>query len=254
MSESLFCARRGEGGEPLVLLHGFGASHHVWEPVAAALSRDRLVLTPDLPGHGRSLAYPGAGPVKVAVQAVLAHMEGEGIGRFHLAGHSMGGAVASLMALAAPDRIASLTLLSPGGFGPEINIRLLTRYAQAVERDELLPCLEEMVGYRHPVNAHSLDMLAGLRAREGQREMLLDVASRMTRDGVQGVIPREQLAGLPMPVKVIWGTEDRVLPASQARDLPPLFALHLFGATGHMLIDEQTEAIIRLIGENARQG
>lgn len=252
MSKDLYCMRRGEGGVPLVLLHGFGGSHHVWEPVAAALAADRVVLTPDLPGHGRSLSYPGAGPVKVAVQAVLDHMDGQGISRFHLAGHSMGGAIAALIAMAAPDRIASLTLLSPGGFGPEINIRLLTRYAQAVSRDELSPCLEEMVGYRNPVNDVSLDKLAGLRAQEGQRAMLIDIAARMTRDGIQGAIPRDALAALPMPVKVIWGTEDRVLPASQARDLPPLFALHLFGATGHMLIDEQTDAMIRLIAENAR--
>ncbi|MCB1425379.1 MAG: alpha/beta fold hydrolase [Zhengella sp.] len=252
MSENLFCVRRGEGGEPLVLLHGFGGSHHVWEPVAAALAARRLVLTPDLPGHGLSLTYPGAGPVKVAVQAVLDHMDGQGISRFHLAGHSMGGAIAALIAMAAPDRVASLTLLAPGGFGPEINIRLLIRYAQAVSREDLLPCLEEMVGYRNPVNGGALDKLAELRARDGQRAMLTDIAARMTRDGIQGAIPRDALAALPMPVKVIWGTEDRVLPSSQTRDLPPLFALHLFAGTGHMLIDEQTDAVIRLISENAR--
>ncbi|PHP67333.1 alpha/beta hydrolase [Zhengella mangrovi] len=252
MGGELFSARHGEGGTPLVLLHGFGGSHHVWEPVAPALSRDRLVLVPDLPGHGRSLDYPGAGPIKAAVQAVLDFAEREGLSRFHLAGHSMGGAISALAALAAPQRIASLTLLSPGGFGPEINIRLLTRYAKAVTREDLRPCLEEMVGYRHPVNEHALDMLAELRARPGQREMLEGIAARMTRDGVQGAIPRDQLATLPMPVKVIWGAEDRVLPASQANDLPPIFAFHRFAATGHMLIDEQSEAVIRLIGENAR--
>ncbi len=250
MSKGLFAAEAGTGGPVLVLLHGFGGSHHVWTPVMEAHSHRCRVLAYDLPAHGHSFDYPGGGPVRVAVDAVLADLGERGIDRFHLAGHSMGGAISTLMALKAPERIASLTLLAPGGFGPEINMRLLTRYAGATDADTIRACLEAMTGFANSVNdAAVADLLEG-RQRVGQREKLLQIAATMTRNGVQGAIPRDAMAGLPMPVKVLWGMQDAVLPVTQADGLPPFFGVHRFPSAGHMLVEEETASVIRLLGES----
>ena len=131
MVSSLYVAERGAGPKTVVLLHGFGGCHDIWREVTATLAPGIRTLAYDLPGHGLSLDFPGSGPAKTAARAVLADLAARGIARVHVAGHSMGGAVATLMALAEPETIASLTLLAPGGFGPEINGPLLRRYAAA---------------------------------------------------------------------------------------------------------------------------
>ncbi|MCB1383653.1 MAG: alpha/beta fold hydrolase [Notoacmeibacter sp.] len=252
MAAKLHAAECGAGETTLVLLHGFGASHHVWEAAAARLAGRTRILAYDLPAHGASLDFPGGGPVRVAVDAVLDDLSARGIERFNLAGHSMGGAISALIALKAPERVSSLTLVCPGGFGPGINMRLLSRYGRATQADEIRTCLENMYGWNTEVPEAEVEQLVALRRRPGQREKLEAIAAGMTRDGVQGVIPRDKLAQLPMPVKVLWGTQDRVLPAEQVRDLPAIFAAHVFDGAGHMLLDEEPDAVVRLIGENLR--
>src|SRR5690606_17174158 len=91
---SLFARAEGNGAETLVLLHGFGGTHHVWDDIAPVLAQSAAVLRYDLPGHGGSLDYPDAGTPKVAAQAILADLAERGIARAHFIGHSMGGAIA----------------------------------------------------------------------------------------------------------------------------------------------------------------
>lgn len=235
-----------------MLLHGFGGCHGLWRPIADALAGTVRVLAYDLPGHGGSLGWPEAGPAKVAVRAILADLTERGIEHFHLAGHSMGGAIAALMALAEPSRIASLALLAPGGFGEEINGRLLRRYASAKDEEEVRICLESMIGWPNPVPNETVQTLVEMRRRAGQTEKLVEIAASITRDERQGVISREGLAGLPMPVSVIWGLLDGVLPVHQSNGLPPLFGLHLIADAGHMLPEEKPELVAEIIRRTMR--
>lgn len=252
MTDMLFVHEAGAGGTPLVLLHGFGGTHAIWHDLQRALSQAHRVLSYDLPGHGLSFAFPDAGPPKVAVRALLADLAGRGIDRFHLAGHSMGGAISALMALAAPGGVASLTLVAPGGFGPEINASLLRRYAAAREAPEIAACLAAMSGPGHGVAATSLRSQVEARTLPEQTRKLEDIVALITRDGRQGVIPRESLAALDMPVKVVWGTEDSVLPYTQTAGLPTRFALHTCSGAGHMLVEERAEELRFLVLQNMR--
>src|SRR5690606_41262855 len=181
---ALFVKEWGVGeGIPVVLLHGFGASHAVWAGIAERLGRETAVLAYDLPGHGGSYDFPDAGPPKVAASAILADLAARGIDRAHLVGHSMGGAVAVLMALIEPQRAASLTLLAPGGFGPQINQRLLKRYAAAADETALLLCLEAMFGWFSPVPQGLAAKLLASRAAPGYRDKLREMAEGLARDG-----------------------------------------------------------------------
>ncbi|WP_099864469.1 alpha/beta fold hydrolase [Pararhizobium haloflavum] len=242
-------------GSPVILLHGFGACADVWESVAAKLAGTHASLAYDLPGHHRSMLADGVGGAGRMAKAILTDLQARGLDRFHLVGHSMGGAVAALVALRVPESTASLTLLAPGGFGPEINHRLLARYASATTREEMRLALEHMFGWNNVVPDRMIDTLVGLRQAEGAAEALRSILPSMTsEDGsggkVQGMLPRDGLATLTMPVKVLWGTQDRVLPTRQAHKLPPLFAAHVFEDTGHMLIEEQPDAVATLIAQN----
>jgi len=246
----LACRTIGSQGPALVLVHGFGGSREVWADVQAALADRATTYAHDLPGHAGSLDFQGAGPPRVAAEAILADMAARGVDRFHLAGHSLGGAVATLMAMAAPARIASLTLLAPGGFGPEINIRLLRRFARATEEAEIEAVLETMVGFLAPVPRASIEQIKRSRSLPGQVPALIRFAEAMVRDdGHQGVIPTARVNALPMPVTVLWGEQDHVLPCRSADGLAPPVRVLRIAETGHMLIEEAHDAVVAVLAE-----
>jgi pyruvate dehydrogenase E2 component (dihydrolipoamide acetyltransferase) len=248
----LFAVEHDGPGEPVVLLHGFGGSHRAWDAVAAAIAGRRRTIAFDLPGHAGSLRVEH-GSAAVAARALLAALERRGARRFHLAGHSMGGAAAAIAALTAPQAVRSLTLLAPGGFGPEINHRLLRRYAAATAEPEIALLLEQFFGWSFPAPAG----LAGEQAREREAEgataaLARIVATFFDEQDRQRTIRLDELARLSMPVKVLWGTQDRVLPTRQAHKLPGRIAVHIFEDAGHMLPHEIPAEAACLILENCR--
>ena len=95
--------------EPLVLLHGFGGTHRAWDGVTRRLDPERyLPIALDLPGHGKGAGAIQAITFEGCVQAVLAAAPE----RFTLCGYSLGGRIALHVALAAPDRVERLVLVS----------------------------------------------------------------------------------------------------------------------------------------------
>ena len=247
----LFRIERGEGDVPVVLLHGFGGSHAAWDEVAARLDGSRRLLIYDLPGHAGSLAVP-AGSAAGAAKAVLADLARREISSVDLVGHSMGGAVAALVALREPGRVASLTLLAPGGFGPESDEKLLRRFAAAVEEAELAAVLKQFFGPGRELPKNLAASVAGERQIAGARDALLKIVETFFDGAKQKVLPLAELARLPMPIKVLWGVEDRVLPVAQARRLPDRIAVHAFEGVGHMLPYEIPAEVAALVLENSR--
>src|SRR3989454_3471817 len=115
----------GVGRDPIVLIHGVGGWAETWRPVVAPLAAaGHRVVALDLPGFGESQA-PGRvsyfGPEDAFYpRFVLSAMEVLGIPRAHIVGQSMGGAVAYMIAVTAPDRTRSLVLVAAGGLGQEV--------------------------------------------------------------------------------------------------------------------------------------
>jgi pimeloyl-ACP methyl ester carboxylesterase len=102
----------GESGDPLVLVHGYTGDITDWRHQVPAFSPSFRVLIPDNRGHGQSEAPTDRSAYTVDQMAAdtMALVDGLGFGRFHLLGHSMGGAVVQEIALAHPERLLSLTL------------------------------------------------------------------------------------------------------------------------------------------------
>ncbi|MBI1619907.1 alpha/beta fold hydrolase [Aquamicrobium zhengzhouense] len=239
----------GDGSTPIVLLHGFGADHTAWRRIQPELAKATLAVAYDLPGHGGSLDFAGAGPAKNAAVAVINDLKGRAIERVHLVGHSMGGAVACLVALFEPSLVASLTLLSPGGFGPDINHRLLTRYAAADSEEQITFCLEAMTGWYSGVDPEVVRHLVKVRARAEQRLKLIEIAEGLAKDGRQGQLPLDKLGALRIVTSVVWGELDNVLPVKQLQGLPDSFKVHRCSELGHMLPDEAPGEMTRIILE-----
>nr|WP_316655268.1 alpha/beta fold hydrolase [uncultured Gellertiella sp.] len=236
---------------PLVLLHGFGGVAPVWREVIARLPAGQPVLAFDLPGHGRSLGVEPGGAGRMA-RAVLADLDQRGVTRFHLAGHSLGGAAASLIALRAPERIASLTLLAPGGFGPEINGAALADFAAARTVADLRLALVPMAASGFEFAEDLLVKVAAARFPAGAMEALRTVYASLFVKGdasrsAQGTLPIGSLDTLECPVILLWGTDDQILPVRHSHGLPANCQIQQLQGTGHMLPDEAPEAVAAAI-------
>ena len=106
----------GGAGEPLILVHGFGADKDHFTRLAGYLTPHVRVFVPDLLGFGES-PRPADASYAPADQAerVRAFARALGLQRVHLGGNSMGGFIVTDYALAHPDEVASLWLLAPAG-------------------------------------------------------------------------------------------------------------------------------------------
>ena len=252
MDGTPFYTESGGEGVPLVLLHGFAATGAAWAPVLDQLPRDLRTLVPDLPGHGKSAHLPIGGGTRGMAVLVLDVLATLGIDRAHFCGHSMGGAIACLAALAKPQCVASLTLLAPGAFGREINAGLLRRFAVASSRESLLPLIEQFYGSATAVGEEAVQSLLADRMRPDSGRIHSAIAERILDGEGQKTLPLGEIARLEIPVKLVWGKEDRITPASQAACVPDVFDVHLLDNVGHSLIDEIPGAIVHLILENMR--
>lgn len=240
-------AERCGGGEKLaVLLHGFGATRAYWRPVIPAIAQAARVVAFDLPGHGESLDHPGRTRTAAMADAVIGELERAGESRVHLAGHSMGGAVACLVALKRPGLVASLTLMAPGGFGLDIAADVLRQYAAAATADDIASALAAMhasgVAPREAFAAALAD-----KSRPGVAERHQAIASSFLRGDRQGVLPLAALAATGVPVSVVWGRRDRITPVRQALGLPSRFRVTILENAGHSLADEAPEAVASAI-------
>lgn len=236
---------------PVVLLHGFGGDRQGWGNIQTALAPRRRSIAFDLPGHGQALGWPGTGKSGTAARAILRSLDHLDIDQVHLVGHSMGGAIASLLALKAPERVASLTLLAPGGFGPEINHRLLRRYAASRDPLEMEMLLEQFFGWGFRLPKFLARTAAQMRDRPDAIETLNSIIETFMDGDEQKCIETWRLADLACPIKVIWGSQDRVLPTRQAHKLPGMIAAHIFERVGHMPHLEIPKEVVRLILQNA---
>ncbi|TBW39974.1 alpha/beta fold hydrolase [Siculibacillus lacustris] len=254
MPEILPHAARGPlGRPPIVFLHGFAGDREGWLGQQIALETRFRTIAFDLPGHGRALDWPVVGHAGVAAEAVAGSLAAMGIARFHLVGHSMGGAAATLLALraVADERVASLTLLAPGGFGREIDADLIRRFAAATGESELTAVLDRFFGDGPRPSAAAIRHMVAARGDPRVPASLARIADLILDGDAQKPLDRGRLAACRHPVRLIWGELDQVQPVAHTLGVPGVVAVHRFAGVGHMPHLEIARDVTRLIAESA---
>ncbi|MED5607191.1 acetoin dehydrogenase dihydrolipoyllysine-residue acetyltransferase subunit [Pseudomonas sp. JH-2] len=236
---------RGEGGVPLVLIHGFGGDLNNWLFNHEALAAGRRVIALDLPGHGESAKALQRGDLDELSGAVLALLDHLDIPQAHLAGHSMGGAVALNTARLAPQRVRSLSLLASAGLGAEINGGYLQGFVEAGNRNALKPQLVQLFSDPALVTRQMLEDMLRFKRLEGVDAALRQLTGKLFADGRQQVDLRGVLEAGGHPALVIWGEADAIIPASHAQGLSA--EVHVLPAQAHMLQMEAAEAVNALL-------
>lgn len=240
---------RGEGGEPLVLIHGFGGDKNNWLFNHEVLAANRAVYAVDLPGHGESEKQLASaiGPEDLA-RSLIGFMDAVGLERAHLAGHSLGGAVVILTAAKAPQRVLSLSLLASAGLGPEIDAEYLRSFAQTNSRNQLKKLAQRLFADESLVTRSLVEDLLKYKRLDGVTQALTAIAENMLQDSAQRVQLTETLARLELPIGVVWGAEDRIIPPSHAQALSGKAEIHVVPDAGHMVMMEAPKAVNRVLG------
>jgi len=235
------------GGFPIVLLHGLGGDLNNWLFNQPVLAQKHTVYALDLPGHGGSSKEVGSGDVSAMTAAVVGFFDALGIERAHLVGHSLGGAVALAVVLEHPRRVATVTLISPAGLGPELDASYVEAFIEAERRREMKTVLGKLFANPEIVSNEMVNNVLKYKRLEGVKAALSTIAAAILRDGKQAVVLRDRLSEVSAPVQVIWGKQDSIVPPSHAQGLPGAVPVHLLAGAGHMAHLEQPQEVNRLI-------
>lgn len=232
---------------PVVFVHGYGGDKDSWMFVQEPISAHRATYALDLPGHGVSSKNVGAGTVEWLAATVLGFLDALGLRSVHLVGHSLGGAVVTAVAgdPAAAGRVASLTLVSPAGYGPEINAEYIRGFAAAETRRELKPHLLQLFADQSLVHRQLIDDLLAYKRIDGVDVSLATLSATLVA-GVDVTAAQASFAG---PTVVVWGAQDLIVPASNAAGLDGRASVHLVDGAGHMAHMEKPHDVVAAIHE-----
>lgn len=241
-------------GEPVfILLHGFGASLFSWREVTEPLAELGTVIAYDRPAFGlteRPMEWEGKSPYsqEAQIQLVIGLMDALGVEKAILVGNSAGGTISMLTALQYPERVESLILVDPAVYagggapswsrpllktpqmnrvGPLIARQIQTRGPELVEvawHDPSKITPNVMEGYQKPLRVENWDKAL----------WYLTVSSR--QNGLA-----ERLDELTLPILVITGDDDRIVPTEQSVRLAgelPNASLVVIPQSGHVPHEE----------------
>jgi pimeloyl-ACP methyl ester carboxylesterase len=255
-------SHRGGAGEPLVLLHGFMDSWRTWDLVLPALERSHDVLALTLPGHagGPELAEPFGG--QTMADAVERAMDAAGFDTAHIAGNSLGGFVS--LHLAERGRARSVVALAPAGGWPSgdparaevlgLQRRLHEQLRVAAANADAIAATASgrrqatdllTVNYEHipaELIAHLIVAAARCEAAPALIEHALQSDWQLDPERIE------------CPVRIVWGTDDRLLPWPSAAErfarewLPHADWIELDGVGHAPQLDVPVEAAALIAG------
>ena len=202
----------GGQGEPLMLLHGFGANKDNFSRMAAFLTPKYRVIIPDHIGFGES-AHPPDADYSPTAQATRIHMLAKALGieALDVCGSSMGGQIALTYSALYPGEVKSLWLLAPAGIWSAPPSELRTIFDKTgknpllVKDEEGFARLFELVMSDRPfVPRPILDVLAQERIRNFALEQR--IFEQIVADSVE-----QRISGLATPTLIVWGDRDRLI-------------------------------------------
>ena len=243
--------RTGDG-PALLLLHGIGNNCQTWAGVIDRLAESYTVIAPDLLGHGNSDKPRGDYSIAGYANGMRDLLSVLDIEQATVVGHSLGGGIALQFAYQFPERCQRLALVGSGGLGPELSAGLRAATLPGAELVltaltdvsgplrlgfQVLERIGRAIGWRRVGDlAEAGDALLALKDAEARRAFLRTLRGVVDARG-QAVTALDRLyLADSIPMLVIWGSRDPIVPALHAetvRSLVPSARIEVFAGAGH---------------------
>jgi len=217
--ERIYYERAG-GGDAVLFCHGLGGNHAVWYQQVPVFAERFDVITWDQRGFGMSTNNAGESGPAAAVKDIGALLDHLGVERVHLVGQSMGGWAVMGYALAAPERVASLTICdsTAGVWTDAIAAAFANRQAPAPPQSRIgeHTAVGAALRQRDPVKAFLYQQIGSFRGAIDDADMVSRLFS--TRYSV------DEVTKLPMPVLTLVGADDDLIPPAAIRAVSNVIA------------------------------
>ncbi|MCB5275826.1 FAD-containing monooxygenase EthA [Arthrobacter sp. SO5] len=256
--------RKTGTGAPVLLLHGIGQSLDDWTEQHERLSAHHTVYSVDLPGFAYSDRVSGAATLAKLSNILPAFLDAVGVHEpLPVMGNSLGGAVAMKLAADHAGRVSALVLANSAGFGKEVtlvlrllSVRPLAALLLRPDKAASLRTVQAVFYDKNLVTDARVGHAFALSQRATHRQTVLDIAHDLgTIAGIRAAWRTElakALATSDIPVLVVWGTHDHILPFSHleaAAAALPQAESHVFSKTGHMPQIERPDEFAEVVEE-----
>ena len=243
----------GGKGESVLLLHGLFAQKEQWTEVACALANQGFaVIVPDLPGYGASTGYQVSDyPLESQVRILQQLMASKAVGRFHIAGSSMGGAISAMYAKQYPNQIKSLAFIgAPMGiisWSPQVKDAIFHGVNPFIPTSEQQFDAEMALLFYHPPivdSAIKAQLLKEYRDNNHHYQQVWDIVNFYDRalDGVPVATPR---------TLILWGRQDGIFNIAGLTPLKRRYLnsqAYVFPDAAHLLMLEDPQTVIEMYG------
>ena len=239
---------RGFGDSVVLLLHGFGGDLDNWMFNLDSLAEKHRLLALDLPGHGQSVKTNVDPSLSGMATFVRKFLDGLSVSSVHVVGHSMGGAIAMQLASDSPETVKSLGLICSAGLGPDINSDYLRGFVEAQSQQELKLVLQQLFADESLVNLQLVNDLLNYKRIDGVEATLNALSETLISAGEQTFLT-DNIVASGIPVLVIWGKQDRIIPVSHAQNYSAAggscVEVEIFDSAGHMVQMEKAYDVNR---------
>ena len=242
---------RTEGSGPaVVLLHGVGGNHTVWNEVIPGLAKQFLVLAPDLRGHGRTPA-PSASHFTFAEMMgdLVRLLDDQGVSSAHLVGLSGGALLALRTTLDRPERVRSLTMISGAAYTDNHTRAVAERWAETYAKegpDRFALRLLKDLYYPDWIEAN-LDFADALREQVKHQDFTPAVRWAKSMGAFD---ERNRIASVARPTLIVQAMDDAVVDASHGRILRQSILgakIRILAETGHIIPVERPQELLEAV-------
>jgi pyruvate dehydrogenase E2 component (dihydrolipoamide acetyltransferase) len=237
--------KRGESGDAVILIHGFGGDLDNWLFNIDSLAEKNTVYALDLPGHGQSVKTLSDTSLQSLTTTLAEFMDHLGIPSSHFVGHSLGGAIAMQLASHAPAKVKTMSLICSAGLGPEFS-SYVKDYVAAESRRDLKPVLEMLFADKSQVSRQLIDDVLKYKRLDGVDIALRSLAESLFADDTQQNLPVKHIASKAAETLVIWGALDEVITSAHAQNLAGA-KVKIFEDAGHMVFMEKANDVNALL-------
>ncbi len=253
-------------GPALLLIHGVGANSASWEPVHAKLAQRFTVIAPDLLGHGDSDKPRADYSLAAFANGMRDLLAALGVDRVTVVGHSYGGGVAMQFAYQYPELVERIVLVSTGGVAKDVSIGLrlaalpMAREALAMLRvPGAVPAMRLLGRAAGSVlggtkfgrdAADAVDLLQNFNEPGALSAFTRTLRSVVDRRGQFVTMLDRSYLMQSVPVQVIWGDDDPVIPVQHARIAHAAIAdsrLEIFEKSGHLPFKDDPNRFVEVV-------